>query len=176
MPRPRNSQPRDYQVNLRYTVHEYARIHRNASIAGKTLTEFGRAVMLRRPRPTRKSAPRLIELPPRMITRWHAAGLRLNSLAHRMNASDTLGLPELPIAIRDLRSLLRRSFAQLSADTETAAAYMLHPAVRYHLRRICTNLVQIADRYRSLGSGPPVPLSNLIGRFRLILAQDRHDP
>ena len=46
------------------------------------------------------------------------------------------------------------------------------PALRYHLRKTCTNLVQIADRFQALGLLPPLPLSNLIRRFRTILNGD----
>ena len=49
---------------------------------------------------------------------------------------------------------------------------MLAPAVRYQLRKICTNLVQIADLYRALGLLPPLSLSHLIARFRTILNGD----
>jgi hypothetical protein len=172
MPRPKQSAPREFQVNIRFNAPEFARAHRNATLTGKPITDFGRAVMLRRPRPTRKSAPRLITLPPRMITRWHAAGLALNRVAHRMNTVDHYGLPEMAVIIRTLRSLLRRSFPQLLIEGEKNSAFQLHPEVRYHLRKICTNLVQIADSYRELGRVPPTPLSNLIGRFRLLLNND----
>lgn len=173
MPRPRNKDPRLEQINLRFSALEFARIHRNASITGKTVPEFGRAALLRKPRPTRKNAPALLSLPPTSITRWHAEGLSLNAMAYRFNAADTIDLPLLPAVVRNLRSLLRRSFPTLATDTDQSPAYSLHPAVRYHVRRICTNLVQIADRYRALDLAVPVPLSNLIGRFRLILNHDR---
>ena len=175
MSRPRNRLPRDQQFNIRFTAPEMARVHRNAGLTGRDLHDFGRAVLLRRPRPTRKDAPAIISLPPKSLQHWQAAGLTLNTLTHQANSAPVLWLSEqLPITIRQLRSLLRRSFPTLNNDE--LPAYALHPAVRYHVRKICTNLVQFADRYRALGGIPPVPLSNLIGRFRLILNHDRaHD-
>lgn len=168
MSRPRLHDPRIHQINLRFNAAEFARVHRNASLCGKVVPDFGRAALLRKPRPTRKNTPSLLSLPPKCITRWHAEGLALNGLAHRINAADHIDLPEVPAQIRALRALIRR------LNLDAREAYRLHPTLRYHLRRVCTNLIQIADRYRALQYAPPVPLSNLINRFRIILNHD-HD-
>ena len=70
------------------------------------------------------------------------------------------------------RLLLRRCFPEHFNPDAAIAAYELAPPVRTQLRKACTNLVQIADAYRLLGSIPPLPLSNLIGRFRAVLNGD----
>ena len=172
MSRPRRDDPRQHQLNVRFTAHEFARIHHHATLTGKTLTEFGRAVMLRRPRPRRKTAPLLIALPQHGLQRWHALGMSLNSLAHDLNVSHQLPGPALADIVKRLRLLLRRSFPGHFNSDEPVRPYILASAVRYQLRKICTNLVQIADLYRALGLLPPLSLSHLIGRLRTILNGD----
>jgi hypothetical protein len=110
MSRPRRDDPRQHQLNVRFTAVEFARIHHHASLTGKTLTEFGRTVMLRRPRPRRKDAPVLIALPQHLLQRWHALGMSLNALAHDLNATHELAAPALAAIIKSLQLLLRRSF------------------------------------------------------------------
>jgi hypothetical protein len=172
MARPRRDDPRQHQLNVRFTAHEFARIHHHASLTGKTVTEFGRAVMLRRPRRRRTIAPALVTLPQPMLQRWHALGLSLNGLAHDLNARHELAAPALGAIVKSLRLLLRRSFPRHFNGDGAVAPYMLAPAVRYQLRKICTNLVQIADLYRALGLLPPLGVSHLIGRLRTILNGD----
>jgi len=172
MSRPRRHDPRQHQLNVRFTAYEFARIHHHASLTGKTITDFGRAVMLRRPRPRRKTTPALIALPQQTLQRWHALGLSLNSLTHDLNATHQLTTPALATIVRSLRRLLRRSFPWYFDAIVAVAPYVLAPAVRYQLRKICTNLVQIADLYRALGLLPPLSLSHLIGRFRTLLNGD----
>jgi hypothetical protein len=172
MPRPRQDDPRQHQLNVRFTAREFARIHHHADLIGKTLTDFGRAVMLRRPRPRRKSAPQIISLAPRLLDRWHAHGLSLNHLAHHLNATHQLANPAQLRIIGSLRLLLRKSFPAHFDSAGPIVPYSLAPAVRYQLRKICTNLVQIADAYRALGILPPLSLSHLIGRLRAVLNGD----
>lgn len=173
MPRPRRDDPRQHQLNVRFTAHEFARIHHHASLTGRTVTDFGRAVMLRRPRPRHSHAPVLIALPQHMLQRWHALGISLNSLAHDLNTTHQLATLALAAIVKRLRLLLRRSFPRHFDSDAAVAPYMLAPAVRYQLRKICTNLVQIADLYRALGLLPPLSLSHLIARFRTILNGER---
>ena len=172
MPRPPNANRRSHQLNIRFNGMELATVHHHAGLIGKTPADFARAVMLRRPR-LRKSQPALvIALSEPALKRWHALGLAINDLAHRCNRHDQPPLSEIRAIVASLRMHLRRSFPQLPNQQTQVAAYTLTPAVRYHLRKTCTNLVQIADRHRSLGLLPPLPLSNLIARFRLILNTD----
>jgi hypothetical protein len=168
MPRPRRDETRKHQLNIRFTAREFARVHHHAGLLGQTPADFGRGVMLRRPRRKRREAPLIIAASDRLLRRWHALGLLLNGLAHRFNATGELPQPELAHVLHLLRRLLRRSFPVASA-----ASYALAPALRYHLRKTCTNLVQIADRHRVLGLAPPVPLANLIARFRAVLNGDQ---
>jgi hypothetical protein len=172
MSRPRRDDPRQHQLNVRFTAYEFARIHNHAALTGKTVTDFGRAVMLRRPRPRRKTEPALIALPQHALQRWHALGISLNGVAHDLNVSHQLPGPALADIVKRLRLLLRRSFPGHFDGDGTVAPYILAPAARYQLRKICTNLVQIADLYRALGLLPPLSLSHLIGRFRTILNGD----
>ncbi len=69
MPRPRKDDPRYHQVNVRFTARELVRINHHASLAGKTLTDFGRTVRLRRPRPRSKLAPATVSLPAKRLRR-----------------------------------------------------------------------------------------------------------
>lgn len=171
MPRPRKDDSRSHQLNIRFTAREFARIHDHAGLLGKTPADFGRTVMLRRPRRRRRDALVVIAISDRLLHRWHDLGSMLNSLAHRSNASGEIPAPELPKLVNALRRLLKRSFPD--TFTPAAARYALAPALRYHLRKTCTNLVQISDRSRALGFLPPPPLSNLIYRFRAIINGDR---
>lgn len=178
MPRPRKHDPRYHQVNVRFTARELVRIHHHASLTGKTLTDFGRTVMLRRPRPRSKIAPAIVSLPARRLARWRTVGDSLNQLAHHLNARHELDSSAFTVVLRSLRLLLCRCFPEHFTPDVVVAPYMLAPALRYHLRKVCTNLVQIADSYRMLGLVPPLPLSNLIGRYRAVLNGDRaaHGP
>lgn len=172
MSRPRRDDPRQHQLNVRFTAYEFARIHHHATLTGKTVADFGRAVMLRRPRPRRKTSPALVALPQHALQRWHALGMSLNGLAHDLNASHQLPGQALAHTVKSLRLLLRRSFPGHFDPDSPVAPYILAPAVRYQLRKICTNLVQIADLSRALGLLPPLSLSHLISRFRTILNGD----
>ena len=172
MSRPRRDDPRRHQLNVRFTAYELARIHHHASLTGKTLTDFGRAVMLRRPRARRKAAPVLVALSERVLRRWHALGMSLNSWVHDLNVTHQLPGSALTAILKSLRLLLRRSFPRHFNGGAPLDPYTLAPAVRYQLRKICTNLVQIADLYRALGLLPPLGLSHLISRFRTILNGD----
>ncbi len=178
MPRPLKDDPRHHQVNVRFTTRELVRIHHHASLTGKTLTDFGRTVMLRRPRPRRRDASVTVTIAPARLARWRALGNGLNQLTHDLNARHELDPRAFTVLLRSLRLLLRRCFPQHFDADDVIAAYMLTPAVRYHLRKVCTNLVQIADNYRLLGLIPPLPLSHLIDRFRAVLNGDRaaHGP
>jgi hypothetical protein len=107
------------------------------------------------------------------LCRWHEVGSALNTIAHRFNAGGEFSPPELAAVVSALRRLCKPSFPDSVTAACGAATYSLAPALRYHLRKSCTNLVQIADRCRALGLLVPVPLSNLICRFRTILNGDR---
>jgi hypothetical protein len=129
--------------------------------------------MLRRPRRNSRGAPIIIGVSDRLLCRWHALGSELNALAHRCNAGGEMPAPEITRVLNALRRLIRRSFPGGVAGAASPQPYSLAPALRYHLRKTCTNLVQISDRGRALGLLPPTPLANLIGRFRAVLNGDR---
>jgi hypothetical protein len=176
MTRPRKQETRQHQVNLRFTTAELVRIHRHAALTGKTPTDFGRSVMLRRPRPRRKPGLQLIALAPERLTRWQALGSSVNAIAHEFHLRNRLDARALRTVITRLRILLRQAFPGHFQDNATLAPYALTPEARIQLRRICTNLVQIADRYRLNGLEPPLVLSHLVYRFRAILNGDAaHD-
>src|SRR5262245_55398916 len=172
MPRPPKDNRRSHQLNIRFNARELATVHHHAGLIGKTPAEFARAVMLRRPRPRKREPTTIIALSDPAMKRWHALGLATNDLAHRCNRHDQPPFSEIRAIVASLRLHLRCSFPQLINQQTQVAAYTLTPAVRYHLRKTCTNLVQIADRHRTLGLLPPLPLSNLIARFRLVLNAD----
>ncbi len=177
MTRPRKQETREHQVNLRFTTTELVRIHRHAVLTGKTPTDFARSVMLRRPRPSRKSGPQLIALAPEQLQRWRALGTRVNAMAHDLNAHHWLDLRALGVLLARLRMLLRKSFPGHFAPDAAIPPYALTPELRIQLRRVCTNLAQIAERCRAGGLEPPLPLSRLIYRMRAILNGDAaHDP
>jgi hypothetical protein len=98
MPRPRKAEPRQHQLNVRFTARELLRVQHHASLAGKSITDFGRSVMLRRPRPRPKTAPQVLTLPPERLERWRALGNQLNQMAHDLNARHQLD----PHALRRL--------------------------------------------------------------------------
>jgi len=173
MTRPRKHEPRQHQLNVRFSTRELIRIHHHASLTGKSVTDFGRSVMLRRPRRRRRREPRLICLPDRLLQRWHTLGNAINHFAHDLNARDQLDPRALAILLRRLRLLLRRCFCEHFEDDATIAPYAFAPAARTQLRKACTNLVQIADRCRLLGLAPPPSLSGLIRRLRALLNGDQ---
>jgi hypothetical protein len=173
MARPRKDDTRNQQINIRFTAREFARVHHHAGLIGKTPADFGRSVMLRRPRRPKGEVPVLIAIAERRLRRWGETGTALNAVAHRFNATGEMPGIELDRLLRALRRLLGASFpARFLADSGSDS-YTLAPALRYHLRKTCTNLVQLADRFQLLGLRPPPPLFNLIRRFRAILNRDR---
>jgi hypothetical protein len=172
MPRPRKDDSRKHQINIRLTAREFARVHHHAGLLGKTPADFGRSVMLRRPRRRKGKAPVMIAIEEPMLRRWHETGLALNSLAHRSNATGEIEPSLLEALLRALRRLANASFPAAVMADNRCGSYALAPALRYHLRKACTNLVQISDKLQELGLLPPLPLANLIRRFRAILNGD----
>ena len=172
MPRPRKDDSRKHQINIRFTAREFARVHHHAGLLGKTPADFARSVMLRRPRRRNGKAPVMIAIGERMLRRWHETGSALNAVAHRFNATGEMPGIELERLLRALRRLSGASFDATFLAGSDRASYALAPALRYHLRKTCTNLVQIADRFQALGLLPALPLANLIRRFRTILNGD----
>jgi hypothetical protein len=173
MPRPRKDDSRKHQINIRFTAREFARVHHHAGLLGKTPADFGRGVMLRRPRRRKGKGPVMIGIGERTLRRWHETGLALNSVAHHFNATGEIQPTQLEALLRAVRRLARASFPAAVMPDNDRGSYALAPALRYHLRKTCTNLVQIADRFQALGLLPPLPLANLIRRFRTILNGDR---
>jgi hypothetical protein len=173
MSRPRKAETRVHQVNLRFTAPELIRIHQHAAITGKTVTEFGRSVLLRRPRKRKGGVqPTIIAWPDETIAKWHALGAELNDIARLMNSRDALPPEILPDRLAQLRLLLKASCAPLLAD-DAVLTYALAPAARHHLRKVGVNLGQIARRFEQLGFAPPVVLVRLLARIRAILNGDR---
>jgi hypothetical protein len=179
MARPRKADPRDHQVNLRFTAPELVTIHRHAALSGKTVTEFGRAMLLRRPRHRKKSEePTLIALADPLLETWNLFGTRLNAIAHLMNTKDALPPGALAPLLADLQGLFRNSFPFVFTQDAAVAPYTLSPAVRYHLRKVGANLTQIKHRHGQLGIERSRALMRLLERIRSLMNGDRpqHDP
>jgi len=172
MTRPRKDEPRQHQLNVRFSTRELVRIHHHAALVGKSVTDFSRSVMLRRPR-RRRCEPRLIALSTQLLQRWRMIGNAINRIAHDLNASHQLDSRILAVQTRRLRLLARASFPEHFHPDAAVPVYSLAPDVRTQLRKACTNLVQIAGRCRELGLAPPQALSALIGRLRTLINGDR---
>ena len=114
MPRPRKDDTRKHQLNIRFSAREFARVHHHAGLLGKTPADFGRSVMLRRPRRNRREAPVIIAVSERVLRRWHERGLMLNALAHRFNAGGEIPAPELASVVSALRRLIKASLPELT--------------------------------------------------------------
>jgi hypothetical protein len=174
MARPRKAEARDHQVNLRFTAPELVKIHAHAALTGKTVTEFGRAVLLRRPRRRRNGvAPVLLVINEAGVHRWQTLGDRLNAIAHMMNARDDLPPQKLLPLLANLRELLRHSFPALFVADALPEAYALAPAGRHHLRKVGVNLAQIRTRFDQLGLETPIGLIRLLQRVRAIMNGDQ---
>jgi hypothetical protein len=130
--------------------------------------------MLRRPRARRRQAAIEIALPAAELQRLHAVGCAINAVAHDFNASNRFNPRALDVLLRRLRQLLDRTVSEplQTGQLQTGQrmpAYQLAPATRYQVRKICTNLVQIADRFRANHHAPPLGVSQLIAKLRAIL-------
>ncbi|RTL73326.1 MAG: hypothetical protein EKK41_00165 [Hyphomicrobiales bacterium] len=170
MGRPRKDEPRDQQHNIRFTAAEIVRIQQNAARSGKTLLEFSRTALLRRPRPPRgKNAPTLIVFSAPVIAAWQQLGAQLNDIAHRMNARDVLPPSELRRILAELQRLLRSGLRHYRDH----ARYALAPPVRFHLRKVGANLVQLRQRHDDLGLPAPAALLRLLEAIRAIMRGDR---
>lgn len=153
-------------------------MHAHAAITGKSVTDFGRAVLLRCPRPRRRGiSPSVVALTERQVAQWQDAGAQLNDVAHRMNARDELQPAELFHVLPRLRALVATSFATL-LTSETPPPYVLAPSARHHLRKVGVNLVQIKTRCYQLGLEPPAVLIGLLARIRMLMngEQGPHGP
>src|SRR5438132_8345274 len=105
MARPRKDETRKHQINIRFSTHELVRVHEYAALTGKTVPEFGRTVLLRRPRRRRNGVePVIIALPDAILEKWTTLGTRLNAVAHIMNARDDLPPQQLLPVLTQLRS------------------------------------------------------------------------
>jgi hypothetical protein len=173
MPRPRKDDTRNHQINIRFTAREFARVHHHAGLLGKTPADYARNVMLRRPRRRKRAGPVMISIGEPLLRQWHETGSALNAVAHGFNAMGEISGINLGRLVRALRRLVDASFPRATLPASGSISYALAPALRYHLRKTCTNLVQIANRAEALGLRPPLPLLNLIRRFRVILNGDR---
>jgi len=173
MARPRKAAPRHHQINLRFSAPEFVRVHAHAAILGKTVNEFGRSVLLRRPRRRKGgAAPTVIAWPDDTLAKWHALGTRLNDIAHIMNGRDDLPPGELLPLLAQLRTLFRKGFAMVLTG-DPAPAYALAPPVRHHLRKVGVNLAQIARRCDQLRLETPLALVRLLERIRTLMNGDQ---
>jgi hypothetical protein len=174
MPRPRKADRRHHQVNVRLSAPEYVRVHAHAALTGKTVTDFARAVLLRRPR-RRKSAPEpeIIALADVELPQWHDLGTRLNHVAHLMNGRDGLPPSELAALLGQIGELMDCSLAGAASAEANSTPYALAPPVRHHLRKVGVNLAQISRRFDQLGLDKPVALVRLLAGIRMLLAGDR---
>jgi hypothetical protein len=179
MPRPRKADSRSHQINLRFSVPEYVRVHAHAALTGKTVPDFARAVLLRRPR-RRKSAnpPIVVTLSDAELARWHAFGTQLNDIAHVMNSGDHPPPASLVPLLGQIRQLLKHGLASVLTTDAKPVAYTLAPPVRHHLRKIGVNLSQIRRRLDQLGLPPPIILVRLLERTRAAINGDQppHGP
>ena len=170
MGRPRKDEPRDRQHNIRFTAAEIVRIEQNAALSGKTLPEFSRTALLRRPRkPRGDRALTLIVFPAPVIAAWQQLGGRLNGVAYRMNARDVLPPAELRRILVELQRLMRSGLRHYRDH----ARYALAPPVRFHLRKVGANLVQLRQRHDDLGLPAPAALLRLLEAIRAIMRGDR---
>jgi hypothetical protein len=174
MPRPRKADRRHHQVNVRLSAPEYVRVHAHAALTGKTVTDFARAVLLRRPR-RRKSreVPIMIALSPTELAQWHDLGTRLNHIAHLMNGRDDLPPSGLVALLGQIGELMNSCFAGAASAEANSTPYALAPPVRHHLRKVGVNLAQISRRFDQLGLDKPVALVRLLAGIRMLLAGDR---
>jgi hypothetical protein len=130
-------------------------------------------VLLRRPRRrTPGIQPTVIALAEDAITEWQVFGARLNTIAHVMNAHDTLPPGDLGPLLAQLRDLFTTSFA-LIPDDSGGIVYVLAPAARHHLRKVAVNLAPIRRRFEQLGLQTPNLLVRLLERARGILNADQ---
>lgn len=176
MPRPRKVETRTHQINFRFSAHEFVRVHEHASLTGKNVMDFGRTVLLRRPRrPTRKNGAAVVSLPERTLSRWQLLGELLNDVAHQMNARDELPPPQLVRVVIQLRALFKKSFTEV---LDAGLPYSLTPPVRFQLRKVGANLFQIRTRHDQLGLEPPAGLIRLLERIRTVMNGDQppHGP
>jgi hypothetical protein len=174
MPRPRKAYTRNQQINLRLSAPELVRVHADAALIGKSVPDFARAVLLRRPRRRRgTAAPVVIAFTDGVLARWQLHGGSLNDIAHQMNGRDAAPPAQLIAVVDELRRLLKHSFPQSLITSGTASAYTLAPPARHHLRKVGVNLAQIRTRLDQLGFAPPIGLIALLQRIRLILNGER---
>ena len=179
MARPRKADSRKHQINLRFSAHEFVRVHAHAAASGKSVADFGRAVLLRRPRRRKRTTDLVVVgLPDSVLQQWHVLGARLNAIAHVMNAHDDLPPADLVRLLDQFRVLLKKSFATLLAADAVPRPYALAPAVRHHLRKVGVNLAQIGKRFDQLGLVPPITLVRLLARIRTLMNGDQplHGP
>jgi hypothetical protein len=174
MPRPRKADRRHHQINLRFSAPEYVRVHAHAALTGKTVPDFARTVLLRRPR-RRRGANDLtvVALSDAELAQWQALGTRLNDIAHLMNGRDGLPPSDLVPLLGRLRQLFNDSLAPIAAGDAKPAAYTLAPPVRHHLRKVGVNLTQIRRRLDQLRLEPPVILIRLLERARTVMNGDQ---
>lgn len=174
MSRPRKVDRRQHQINLRLSAPEYVRVHAHAALIGKTVPDFARAVLLRRPRRRKRANdPMVITLSDAELAKWHVLGTRLNAMAHIMNSGDDLPPTALPPLLEQLHQLLTGCFAEALAADACARPYTLAPAVRQHVRKVGVNLAQIRQRFEQLGLQPAMTLIRLLERTRMVINGDR---
>ena len=174
MSRPRKADSRNQQINIRFTAPELVRVHAHAAITGKSVTDFGRAVLLRRPRRRRRAdEPAVIALSETQLQLWQRLGTRLNAIAHVMNARDDLPPTELLPALAQLRALLEKSFSAPPDRDAVPGPYTLAPSARHHLRKVGVNLAQINLRLDRLGLETPIILVRQLARIRTLMNGDQ---
>ena len=166
MPRPRKIDPRQHQVNVRFSAPEYVKLNRHAALTGKSVADFARDVLLRRPRRRKTAELRVLVLSDEMLARWAALGGKLNDIAHLINGQETPPPAELERLLTDLMRLFRACFG---ANAATSEPTMIAPIVRHHVRRIGVNLVQIRDRLGLLGFEFPKQLLPAISQLRELI-------
>ncbi len=174
MSRPRKADRRHHQINLRLSAPEYVRVHAHAALAGKTVPDFARAVLLRRPRRRRRGDdPIIISLSDTTLARWHVLGTQLNDIAHIMNGRDEVPPTALLPLLEQLHRLLQSCFADILSAGVSPKLYTLAPPVRQHVRKVGVNLAQIRRRFEQLGLQPANTLMHLLERTRAVINGDR---
>ena len=173
MPRPRKDDTRKHQINIRFTAREFARVHHHAGLLGKTPADFARSVMLRRPRRRKGKAPVMIAIGERILRRWHETGSALNAVAHRFNATGEIPGIELDSAAsRAAPSRWEPAFPLLSWRAAAAPPTRWRPRSAITCARPAPTSSRSPTAFQALGLLPPLPLFNLIRRFRTILNGD----
>ena len=105
MARPKQSEPRDQQLNVSLTLAEYALLRMRAEALGQRPSSYARAVLLNETIKVESGSfcSRYDKL---VFQQWQRAGNNLNQIARSLNALEPPGLSEIEAALAELRRLV----------------------------------------------------------------------